>query len=397
MTDRWIVPGSERLQLPGSRVLGNADPSEEATVTVFVRSKASRAAPPGAMSREAYAAGYGADDADLQKVAAFARAHGLEVVESSAARRSVILRGSVARLNAAFGVDLKSCEAGDVTYRGREGSVSVPADLSGVVEAVLGLDNRPQAETRVRIAADAAVSFTPVQVARLYDFPTNADGTGQCIGIIELGGGFSQPDFASYISGLGIAAQTVTIVSVDGASSAPGVDNNADVEVMLDAEIAGAVAPGARIVMYFAPNTDQGFIDAVTTAVHDQKNDPSVISISWGAPESAWTQQARDALDSAIQAASAIAVSVCVASGDGGSSDGVNDGAAHADFPASSPHRAGLRRHDARRLPAKRSAPRRSGATPAVASAPSSPCLRGSRKPAFRRRAGRAAAAACPT
>jgi kumamolisin len=340
MTDRWIVPGSDRSQLPG-RVLGNADPNEQATVTLFLRSKASSVPPAGALSRAALAEGYGAGEADLQKVAAFAQAHGLTVVESSAARRSVLLRGSVAQMNAAFGVNLKRCEAGGERYRGREGSVSVPADLEGVVEAVLGLDNRPQADARVRIAAHATASFTPVQVAKLYDFPTNADGSGQCIGIVELGGGFSQSDFATYLSGLGVKAQTVTIVSVDGASSAPGVDNDADVEVMLDAEIAGAVAPGARIVMYFAPNTDQGFIDAVTTAVHDQKNNPSVISISWGAPESDWTAQARNALSSAIQAASAIAVSVCVASGDGGSSDGVGDGVPHADFPASSPYALG--------------------------------------------------------
>ena len=59
---------------------------------------------------------------------------------------------------------------------------------------------------------------------------------------------------------------------------------------MLDIEVAGAVAPGARIVVYFAPNTDQGFHDAVTSAVHDTVNKPSVISISWGGPEDSWTQ-----------------------------------------------------------------------------------------------------------
>lgn len=336
MTDRWTVPGSERAHLPGTRVLGNADPSQQATVTLFLRSK-QPALPEAPISRETFAQDYGADPADLQKVENFARAHKLHVVESSVARRSVILRGSIAQMSAAFGVTLKRCQAGDVTYRGRQGSVSVPADLAGVVEAVLGLDNRPQAEARVRIAAQPQASFTPVQIAQLYDFP-KVDGTGQTIGIIELGGGFSQTDFAAYLSGLGIKAQTVTIVSVDGASSVPGQDQNADVEVMLDAEIAGAVAPGAQIVMYFAPNTDQGFLDAVTTAIHDQTHKPSAISISWGSAESNWTQQARDALNQAVAAASSLAVSVCVASGDGGSSDGINDGVSHADFPASSPY-----------------------------------------------------------
>jgi kumamolisin len=337
VAERWVVPGSGRTHLPGTKVLGDADPSEQGTVTLFLRSKQPDL-PKVPISRETFAQDYGADAADLQKVEAFAQAHDLHVVDSSAARRSVILGGNVAQLSAAFGVSLKRCQAGDILYRGRQGSVSVPADLAGIVEAVLGLDNRPQAETRVRIAAQPQSSFTPVQIAKLYDFPGTVDGAGQTIGIIELGGGFSQADCTTYLSGLGIKAQTVIIVSVDGASSAPGQDQNADVEVMLDAEIAGAVAPGAQIVMYFAPNTDQGFLDAVTTAIHDQTHKPSVISISWGSSESNWTEQARDALNQAIAAASSLTVSVCAASGDGGSSDGINDGASHADFPASSPY-----------------------------------------------------------
>ncbi len=341
MSNRWAVPGSERPELPGTEVLGDADPTQVTTVTVVVRSKRPGIPPPGAMSREAFAQTYGADGADLEKVEAFARSHDLTVVEASAARRSVVLRGTVAQMNAAFGVALKRCRAGGMTYRGRQGSLSVPSALAEIVQAVLGLDNRPQAATRVRIAAHAATSFTPPQMAKLYDFPSGVDGTGQCIGIVELGGGFSQTDFAAYLSTLGVKTQTVTVVSVDGATNAPGKDSNADVEVMLDAEMVGAIAPGASIVIYFAPNTDQGFLDAVTTAVHDQTHKPSVISISWGAAESNWTQQALSALNDAIVAASAVAVSVCVASGDGGSSDDVSDGAAHVDFPASSPYALG--------------------------------------------------------
>lgn len=72
--------------------------------------------------------------------------------------------------------------------------------------------------------------------------------------------------------------------------------------------------------------------------MHDTKNKPSVISISWGGPESSWTKQAVVALDEGFQAAAAMGVTICVASGDNGSSGGVDDGADHADFPASSPH-----------------------------------------------------------
>ena len=107
---------------------------------------------------------------------------------------------------------------------------------------------------------------------------------------------------------------------------------------MLDIEVAGAVAPGARIVVYFAPNTDQGFLDAITTAIHDTTNAPTIVSISWGGAESTWTQQSLTNYDQALGEAAALGVTVMVASGDSGSSDGVSDGKAHVDFPASSPN-----------------------------------------------------------
>jgi len=100
--------------------------------------------------------------------------------------------------------------------------------------------------------------------------------------------------------------------------------------------VAGAIAPGAAIAVYFAPNTDAGFLDAVTTAIHDEERKPSVISISWGGPESTWTQQTMSAMDEAFQSAAAMGITVCVAAGDSGATDGAADGGNHVDFPASS-------------------------------------------------------------
>jgi kumamolisin len=107
---------------------------------------------------------------------------------------------------------------------------------------------------------------------------------------------------------------------------------------MLDIEVVGSIAPGARVAVYFAPNTDAGFLDAITSAIHDTTNDPAVLSISWGGAESTWTSQAMTAMDEAFQTAAVMGITVCVAAGDGGSSDGVSGGGDHVDFPASSPH-----------------------------------------------------------
>ena len=360
-TSRHTIPGSERSAMPGAKAVGAVSPDERFEVTVRLRAKAlTRSLVDGSaqtdklpaqrqyLSREDYAASHGADPQDITKLAAFAQAHQLVIVESNAARRSVVLSGTAATLGAAFGASLQQFEHDGGTYRGRTGSISVPGDLAGIVEGVFGLDDRPQAsphfqrlhpegETVSRAAGAANASFTPPQLAALYQFPTGLDGSGQCIGIIELGGGFKPADTKTYFTGLGLPVPSVKAIRVDGGRNHPTNANSADGEVMLDIEVAAAVAPKALIAVYFAPNTNQGFLDAITTAVHDSVNKPSVISISWGSAESNWTAQGMTQFDQAFQAAAAMGVTVCCAAGDNGSSDGVADGKAHVDFPASSP------------------------------------------------------------
>ncbi len=348
------LAGSERTLPAAARVLAPADPSERLEVSVIVRHREParlRArlaamiagdAPPQPLTREAFAAAHGADPADLELVHRFAAAHGLSVAQTHAARRTVVLEGSVRDMSTAFGVQLHRVTHAGRTYRGRTGPVQLPAELVGVVQAVLGLDDRPQARPHHRVwrqrpAAAAAAAYTPPQVAQLYGFPP-AGGAGQCVAVVELGGGYRSEDLAAYFAALGVTAPAVVSVSVDHADNAPSGDaNGPDGEVMLDVEVIGAIANAATVAVYFAPNTDAGFLDAVTTAIHDTTHRPQILSISWGGPESTWTMQAMQAMDQAFQAAAALGITVCVACGDNGSSDGVGDGAEHVDFPASSP------------------------------------------------------------
>lgn len=352
------VRGSERTSLPGAHAVGPVPPDERFEVTVRVRRKTALQslaadgfhadrlpAKRRYLTREQYAAGHGADPDDLAKIVAFAGAHGLVVVETSAARRSVFLSGTAADFAKAFGTTIEQYEHDGGTYRGRTGALAVPADLVDVVEGVFGIDNRPVAKphfqrrkTAPGVQPHAAGgSFTPPELAKLYNFPTGLDGSGQCIAIIELGGGYRTADIKTYFQKLGLPVPNVKPVRVDGGQNLPTTSDSADGEVMLDIEVAAAVAPKALIAVYFTPNTDKGFLDAVTMAIHDTINKPSVISISWGNPEKNWTAQAMTSFDQALQTAAALGVTVCCAAGDNGSGDGAADGAAHVDFPASSP------------------------------------------------------------
>jgi kumamolisin len=352
------LPGSDRQPVAGAQPGQDLDASTQIEVTLVTRRREGLPAEvvtgPATLSRDELAARHGTDPSDLALIRDTLSRFGLTVTGADAGARRVTVAGPISAFSQAFGATLRRVSAphptangGLAQHRYRTGGLHVPAELDGVVLAVLGLDDRPQASPQIRrvpgIAAAAAgaaarTSYTPVEVAQAYNFPAGTDGTGQTIAIIELGGGFGTADLGSYFSGLGVATPLVTAAGVDGGSNVAGQDpQGADGEVLLDIEVAGAVAPGASQVVYFAPNSDRGFVDAITTAVHASPT-PTVVSISWGQSEDSWTGQARAAMDQAFADAAALGVTVTAAAGDNGSDDRVSDGQSHADFPASSPH-----------------------------------------------------------
>lgn len=347
MASRIPLKKSEHRKPANAKHIGRTSPQKAISVSVIVRRKNPlNLAELGGrrLSHQEFNEKYAADAADFERIRAFARQHGLTVDEaaSSLPRRTMVLQGTAEALEQAFGVQLQDYE--DTRHKKHfhcfEGAVSLPEEHSHLIEAVLGLDSRPVATPHFRrlnaAQRAAAKSFSAVQVAQLYNFPTNLDGSGQTIGILELGGGYNDSDLQTYFQGVGLSVPTVVAVGVDGGSNSPGDPNGADGEVELDIQVAGSVAPSAKIAVYFTPNSDQGFIDGITTAVHDTTNKPSLLSISWGGPESSWSQASVTALDNACQSAAALGVTITVASGDSGSSDGTNDTVV--DFPASSPH-----------------------------------------------------------
>jgi len=353
MGDRKVVPGSEKRRKIGARKIGPADPNERVEVTVLLRpakpvhelaAKTDAMALPRARkyaSRDEVEAELGASDDDIIRMEQFADEWGLEVIDARPDERTVALAGSVAAMSKAFGVQLDRYQHPQGSFRGRAGAITVPSEIADIVQAVLGLDDRPQAHPHLRMVEARVhantVALSPRDVAQLYSFPTDVTGAGQCIAIIELGGGYRLAELKAYFKELGVPAPRVRSVSVDGGRNAPGVDTGSDGEVLLDIEVAGAVAPGAQIVVYFCPNTDRGFLDAINRAIHDKTHRPSVVSISWGGAEADWTDQSLQAFNQVFQVAASLGVTICAAAGDDGSTDGKGDGHQHTDFPASSP------------------------------------------------------------
>jgi len=371
------LPGSKRTLMANSRAAGPVDRSEIASLTLRVRSVGD----PEALAERAYELAsmpiakrkyltheelekqHGAAPEDLDKIEHFAQQHDLTVVHRSALERSIVLKGRLGDLLSAFPADVQMYHNVRGTYRGRRGEITVPEELGGIVTGIFGFDTRPKhralrrrngAQHKVPVRRNGAAAarrklaarngpggqngVAATEFAKRYNFPANLDGAGQTIAIIELGGGYRNSDLQVFFHEIGIPTPNVASISVDHAGNDPTNPSSADGEVMLDIEVAGAVAPKANLAVYFAPNKgDKGFIDAISAAVHDTQRKPGVISISWGGPEVATDQQGINAYHELFAAAGALGITVCIASGDHGTADEDAadwDGKIHVDHPA---------------------------------------------------------------
>lgn len=362
--------------------VGDVDPGDELTVTVYVRRDpaAARLVDPSNEARKAPArrryltrseveASFGAASADLEAVVAYAESLGLRTSTASKAKRSVRVTGPLGTLADAFGVTLARFQHGEVTFRGQQGALKVPASLSGIIEAVLGFDNRPVGRSYLRRSVPGRTAppdslsiarqlppdnYYPPQVGSLYGFPAAYNGRGETVAVFVFNGtigsgssalgGYEPALLDQYFSQvLGMAAPTITDVVVAGPGNVPGngtTPTHVSTEVYLDLCMVGSLAPGAKIAVYFTTFTEQGWVDAISQAATDAQVDPSVLSISYGNPESgsgtAWSAMAVKQVNQAFEAASSAGRTVCCAAGDSGATDEPGT-ALHVDFPASSP------------------------------------------------------------
>jgi kumamolisin len=340
---RVPLPGSAIPYLPGAQIVGPVPASKILRVSVVVRRREEVNFVPSrdrALSHDEFVSTYGGIPNDFLAIREFGEEYGIRVIEERPATRTMILAGTAPQFKEAFAVTLQKAVSDSKLIRVRTEPIQIPEDLLPVVHAVLGLDSRPIASPHYCLATDAQCSsaacqaLSPADIASLYNVPRSI-GDPKTVAIIELGGGIAQDDLCNYFGDIGVLPPKVTSVSLLGGSNDPGVDPVADGQVMLDIEVVGTVAPSANIVVYFAPNTDEGLLAGINTAIHATPT-PAVICIGWGSAEPNWSVQAMDAINGVFLDAAILGVPVCVAASAGGVVES-NHGLT-ADFPSSAPY-----------------------------------------------------------
>lgn len=202
-------------------------------------------------------------------------------------------------------------------------------------------------------------TYTASDFKTIYSFPDPDPEKDVVIGVISFGGGLhgnttrninddvdilTSGDVFTYWGAPMDSVPTVAICLVDTAKNNPG-DFNATAENTLDVETIGACYKSSRltIILYIAPNSTTGMVNVFNRAINTSVKvkgvsvKPQYISVSWGAPETAFTMPTLLSLDALFSTAASNGVNICVASGDNGSSDGVPGKTSVCDFPSSSP------------------------------------------------------------
>jgi len=307
------------------------------------------------MTRDQLRSEYGSDPGAVESIEKFAADHHLIVTRDDRASAQLGLAGTAADVGIAFGVRLLDYSHPTLgEFYARSGPVMLPMDVADAITGVFGLNTqrvmhrlpRPRRQiAAVTSLARANPYFVPTELAGIYNFP-DGDASGQCIGLLEFGGGVEQSDVAAYFRQIGAPAPDIEIVAVDGVGTDPAADPDSTGEVMLDIEIAGTLAGGAKIAVYFSTFDEKGLIDILSAVINDSANDPSVVSISWGWDENQpfngsnvlWSPAAIDHVNHSLLAAAQLGITVCVSTGDDGSEAQVKDGNAHVNFPATSPY-----------------------------------------------------------
>jgi kumamolisin len=368
-----------RLRPPFRRSRKTLDLSQPAEATIVVRSRKSdeewqqlvaevTSGLPGKRRYLTHAAlrDWGASPEDIERAKNFAVTNGLQVVSVDPVRRCVMVSAPLKQLGRTFGVEFFAVDHPLGTFRSYRQARGAAAAGASWYDCILGLDNLLAAETHAAAAAKGRHSMDRKALLAAYRIPPGLSGKGQCVAIIELGGGYHKSDLVEYFKQFGLPPPRVRTRSIGGAKNVPAPPDTireffdslqkpdgssspvtgpaaASVqwtfETTTDLAMVGTIAPDATILLVQTTNDDQGQYHALTSVITDVKNKPSVLSCSWGGKESGKGLGFMKTMDRWYQLAAARGMTVCCSSGDCGDGSLSNPPEPFKiQFPASSPH-----------------------------------------------------------
>jgi len=211
--------------------------------------------------------------------------------------------------------------------------------------------------TELRPRASGRSYFTGTEVAQIYGFPAPSGTATTVIGVLSFGGGLygsvdsngvlTNGDVQKYWGSLGIPSANypkVIIVGVNGAVNTPNPnDRGATYENTLDIETIGACMPTSNLVIIlFLGRPTSSMLSVFNAAmngvtINSVAYKPNIISISWGMAEVYMSASTLNATNAAFAAAAEAGITICTATGDNGSNNGVGGTGNYVDFPSSSP------------------------------------------------------------
>ncbi|WP_236601018.1 protease pro-enzyme activation domain-containing protein [Ktedonobacter sp. SOSP1-85] len=292
------------------------------------------------LTPQQFTAQFSPTEASVRSVVSYLHSQGLQVSSVASNRLLIDASGSLSAVERAFNITIADYALNGSTVYAPTSEPSVPANLSGLVLNISGLDNVAHYHPAKHMAPAAGPGggYTPTDLRTAYDMNSlisSANGSGQTVAIFELDG-YNASDVNTYLSQYSLGSAKYSNVLVDGATNTAGAGA---IEVELDMEVVSAIAPGATQKIYIGPNSTTGVNDTYNKIVTD--NVAKVTSTSWGLCEASSGTSELSALDNIFLQGSSQGQSFFAASGDSGAYD-CNNTSLAVDSPADDPHVVGV-------------------------------------------------------
>ncbi|MGG3469768.1 protease pro-enzyme activation domain-containing protein [Neobacillus pocheonensis] len=309
------------------------------------------------ISPEEFKSQYGPTDETVANVKSYLTSKGFKVQDVSANNAFITVSGTTGQMEDAFGVTINNYKnSKGQTYYSNAQAPMIPAEFSGVITDVEGMNNEAHythpkisktspyvnqkpAAVIPNVGSGPAGGYTPDELKGAYDVSALASagytGSGQTVAVMELDG-YKATNTTNYSNYYGLGSPAPTNVYIDGYNGAAG---QAELEVELDIEVINAIAPKAQVIVYEAPNTDQGLIDNYQKIASD--NLAKTISVSWGIGEQRISSATMNSLHTIFQQYATQGQSIFAASGDHGAYDS-GGSTLEVDSPANDPYVTGV-------------------------------------------------------